>query len=102
MLTSRFVGLLLELLALDQELHGLVLEGLELLRASLREVALLVLVALLGLRDERVVIGLGDFLAVDHGHGVGRHRFVVAAAATGERERNERTEKDGKTRDLHR
>ena len=86
--TSSACRLLLELLALDEELDRLVLQRLELLRARLRELALLVLVALLRLGEQRVVVALRDLLAVDDGDGVRGH-LVVAAAAAGQSEADE-------------
>ena len=92
-LDVQLLGLLLELDALDEELDDLVLQRLELLRAGLRELALLGLVALLRLRDDRVEFRLRDLLAVDDGHGVLRHLFVATAAGGDERENESREKK---------
>jgi hypothetical protein len=97
-LDAELVGLDLELRPLDEELDGLVLEGVVLGRAALREVALLQRVALLRLRDERVELGLRDVGAVDDRDRIGRH-FVAAAAAAGDDQREQDEQRENG--DLH-
>ena len=86
---------LLELLALDEELDGLVAEGLELLGAGRGELALLVLVGLLRLADQRLVVAPGDIGPVDDRDGVGRNVLVTATAGERQRRRARRGEGRG-------
>src|SRR5262249_47927898 len=89
----ELVGLLLELLALDEVLDGLVLERPVLRRAGLREGALLRLVAPLRLRDQRVELLLRDRLVADLCDGVARDVAATAPASTSGQDRGERHKK---------
>src|SRR5690242_6187626 len=83
----RFLWLLRELVPLDEELNRLLLQLLVLLRAGLREGALLLRVALLRLVEEAVEVLLGDRLVADRRDVVARHgagaRATAAPAAAG-------------------
>ena len=80
-LDVEVAGLLLELRALDEELHGLSAQRLVLLRARLRERTLLLRIAALRLADQLVELVLRDRLVADDGDSVRRHGLLVAAAA---------------------